>query len=70
MTVNELAQEKIMEMLREMKIHEREDIPWEVSPKSDDEDIAAQDAEEQFIEDEEVAVGEVVDGLEMEGTIG
>jgi hypothetical protein len=70
MTVDELAQKKITEMLREMKMHEGEDIPWEVSPGSDDEDIAAQEAEEQFMEDEEAAVGEVVDELEMEGAIG
>lgn len=69
-TVDELTEQKVIEMLKEMKMHEGEDILWEVEPPGDDyEDNPAQGAEEQFMEEEETVVGNVVDELEMDGAI-
>lgn len=71
-TVDELAEKKLMEVLKEMKMHEGiEDIPrWKGVP-NESEDKATKDAEEQFIEDTQSGMGDIEEmeegGLPPEG---
>ena len=68
MTVDDLAEMKIMEMLKEMKMHEGlEDIPWEEDKPTETEDESEKEAEEEFIEDAEAGIGDVMQEMEMEG---
>jgi hypothetical protein len=71
MTVDELAEKKLMEMIKEMKEHEgREDVPWDKKSSADEGmDVQTQEAEDQFVEDNEVAVEDVIDEMEMEGAV-
>ena len=71
-SVDELAEKKLMEMLKEMKIHEGidNDIPWEgkALPK-ESEDEAVQEAEDQFMDDMEAGVGDIVEEMEKDGVL-
>jgi hypothetical protein len=66
LTVDELVEQKLMEMLKEMKLHEGlEDAPWEEDGTTSLGDESTNEAEEQFLEDAAAGVGDVVE--EMEG---
>jgi hypothetical protein len=71
MTVDELAEKKLMEMLKEMKTHVEKDELTEEQPLSmgaesdESESEEVQRSEEQFIEDAQIGVEDVVE--EMEG---
>jgi hypothetical protein len=66
LTVDELAEQKLMEMLKEMKLHEGlENAPWENDESTSLGDESTNEAEEQFLEDAGAGVGDVVE--EMEG---
>jgi hypothetical protein len=71
LTVDELAEKKLMEMLKEMKIHEgAEDVPWDEEPlASEGVEVEAQEVENQVEEDNEIALGDVIDEVEMEGAV-
>jgi hypothetical protein len=61
-TVDELAEKKLMEVLKEMKMHEGiDDIPSGKGVPKESEDEVVEDAEEQFMEDAQSGVGGVVE---------
>jgi hypothetical protein len=63
-TTDELAEIKLMEMLKEMKMHEGvDDIPWGKAVPKETEDEAIREAEEQFMEDAEAGVEDVVEQM-------
>lgn len=67
-TVDQLAEKKLMEVLKEMKMHEgMDDIPWGKALPIESEDEAAREAEEQFMEDAEDGVGDVMEQMGGEG---
>jgi hypothetical protein len=67
-SVDDLAEMKLMEMLKEMKKHEgTEDVPWEQETSADVQDAEGgniEEAEENFMEDAEAGVGDVVKEIE------
>jgi hypothetical protein len=71
LTVDELAEKKLMEILKEMKMHEGgQEVPWDKeSIASEGTEVQTQEVEDQFDEDEGVAVEEIVDEMEMEGVV-
>jgi hypothetical protein len=67
-TVDELAEKKLMEMLKEVKAMEagEEIIDGEELPSFDsDEDVVEKEAEEEFLEDAGVGVDDIVEEMEM-----
>ena len=63
--MDELAEKKLMEVLKEMKMHEGiDDIPWGKGVPNESEDEAVKDAEEQFVEDAQSGMRDIE---EMEG---
>ena len=71
MIVDELAEKKLMEILKEMKMHEGgQDMPWDKKPfTSEGTEVQVQEVEDQFDDDEGVVVGEIVDEMEMDGIV-
>ena len=71
-TVDQLAEKKLMEMLKEMKMHEAMDdsVPWgtKALPK-ENEDEAVREAEEQFIEGTKSGIEDVVEEMKGEGIL-
>ena len=67
-TVDQLAEKKLMEVLKEMKMHEGlDDIPFGKGVPKESEDEAVKEAEEQFMEDAQRGVGDVMEQMEEEG---
>ena len=66
-TVDQLAEKKLMEILKEMKMHEGvDDIPLGKGVPKEFEDEAVMEAEEQFMDDAQGGVGDVVEQWEGE----
>jgi hypothetical protein len=71
MTADDLAEKKLLDMLKEMKMHEEDDdILWEDGLPEDSAEVTESEtemeAEEQFMEDADVGVGDIIQ--EMEGS--
>lgn len=68
-TVDDLVDEKLMEMLEEMKVYEGDEtVPGKAVPEPDEsENEVEKEAEEQFMEDAEEGVEDLVEEMELEG---